>query len=95
MLETIIVLAQLVGPPPAQYDHPYRGRLTIREATPEMLQRACGGTVGPFAIIFGCAHSHTPQRCTIYLRQGMPADQRAATLRHEIGHCNCHCNWHG
>jgi hypothetical protein len=75
--------------PPAQYDKPYDGDLTIKMvATLEELQSACRVTN---AKMLACA-IHNAKSCVIYMVADEVMRQRGwntgLLLRHEIGHCN-------
>ena len=67
--------------PPPQYDHPYRGKLTILRMSQETLQRRCRASI---SVPVKACTTFTRGRCTISL--GPLADE--GTLRHETAHCN-------
>ena len=62
---------------PAEYDHPYRGELTVYTG-PEAIWKACKKWLR------GCALVYSPSRCTIVMND--PGDEE--NRRHEIAHCN-------
>lgn len=68
--------------PPAQYDRPYRGTLTVITVPLREMSMRCGAMRA-----WACAIPEG-NRCTIYL----PSEAKGAALerirRHEIGHCN-------
>lgn len=79
--------------PPKQYDHPYKGKLTVETVrSQDDLREACGGSYRP-GLTLGCARrSYDGSSCHIYL---VPEEiivarrwTRELMLRHEIGHCN-------
>jgi hypothetical protein len=83
----------LVPPPPAQYDHAYRGQLTIQYLSAEQIRRVCWGQPNiPYTR--GCTPYMGAGRCRIVVLRGLPEAIRQSVIRHEIGHCNCRCNWH-
>ena len=79
--------------PPAEFDRPYKGKLTIiREPDLEKLRKQCSPTASPLVgASIGCAH-HDDTSCTVYLASDDAIRARGFTsaivLRHEIGHCN-------
>ena len=73
-----------VVPPPAQYDHPYRGRLYVHYAHPERLKFECFTSRN----INGCAQSFRKGHCTIYISSELSKQEKARVYRHERAHCN-------
>jgi hypothetical protein len=85
--------------PPAKYDHPYTGKLTIERVTdPAAVRAHCPNTKKPL----GCAHhARDLSWCRVYvvsdeyINQQYSAETRKLFgytyenfLRHELGHCN-------
>jgi hypothetical protein len=84
--------------PPAQYDKPYTGKLTItRVDTKEAIAVMCpdsewGCAVPPGRTCMGCAVP-PDRRCDIYIANDEILKTHhhltyAFALRHELGHCN-------
>ena len=73
--------AQIV--PPAQYDHPFRGTLTIIEMeSPMEIHQVCQDVS-----IYACAlHDHPSTWCKIYTLKSLAKNKWL--LRHEQAHCN-------
>jgi hypothetical protein len=84
--------------PPAQYDHPFDGTLTVLEdLDPEEVSRLCGGS-GNIA----CAappEVSGAHKCTIYMAEPVHIQAKGWSVetvrRHEVGHCNGWPNDHG
>jgi hypothetical protein len=75
--------------PPAQFDHPYTGKLTILKPDDYALIRVvCSDAADPIACAFRTYDTTTGETlaCVIMLGPAAQNDERA--LRHEIGHCN-------
>lgn len=73
-----------VQPPPARYDHPFRGRLVINYV--DDIVRSCqAGNV--FGRVVGCAYLGRGQ-CTILIAKGVSEQMRQDLIRHETAHCN-------
>src|SRR5262245_9168737 len=94
LASTVIVTAaaQAQVLPPPEYDHPYRGNLTIqRVATQYDLYRQCPNAARVTPNMIGCAKPNG-DRCHIILVPDSvikaARSTRARILRHEIGHCN-------
>ena len=84
--------------PPARYDHPYSGELTVRYLTPEqvfpecarMLAEVNGSDRGTYPGMRGCSvRTEKGTKCSVVVvdRTWKKATPEAI-LRHEIGHCN-------
>jgi hypothetical protein len=78
--------------PPPEFDHPYKGDLTIVDALDQKQVRAkCPSAKFTLGVALGCAHRGATY-CWIYLAPKV--DMKAAgfprdlILRHEIAHCN-------
>jgi hypothetical protein len=77
--------------PPARYDHPFAGSLTIVKFDKRSVSRECskafdGRKVRPDAA--GCAILISDTECVIYLATRTKRAPLADILRHEIAHCN-------
>jgi len=84
--------------PPARFDRPYGGELTVRYLPPadvyfecaRMLKEANGSDKGAYPGMRGCSvRSLNGTRCEVVIvdRVWKTATPKAV-LRHEIGHCN-------
>ena len=91
MLKSIVLTISLLSStfayaylPPKEYDHPYRGKLSVvyLDRLPMLLK--CRS--------IACAHVYSPNRCKIYLPKFKTRDPLWVIRRHEIGHCN---GWFG
>lgn len=84
--------AQLI--PPAQYDRPYTGSLTINTVpTQRALAEICPLAAARTPNMIGCAwRSHDGSQCRVTLVRDSVVialgSTRARILRHELGHCN-------
>jgi hypothetical protein len=67
-------------PPPARYDHSYRGKLTVVYLDHLQIRRVCGGLAVACAVV-------GKGRCTVYM-SGLDNWKTRITRRHEIAHCN-------
>ena len=67
--------------PPVEYDHPFKGRMTIRIASTKALAKICYLALTTEA----CARLRAGI-CEVYIASDFYRDQ--IMLRHEIGHCN-------
>jgi len=83
---------RLPFPPPAQFDKPYAGKLTVQYVNPAEVNGVCRGgqAAGPFmqACTFvipdrGECKIIMPKDTGVYSKQYL-----AALLKHENGHCN-------
>jgi hypothetical protein len=89
---TVTAQAQLV--PPAQYDKPYTGRLTVDTVpTQRALAEICPIAAARTPNLIGCAmRAHDGSHCRIVLvAEGVVValgSSRARIMRHEIAHCN-------
>ena len=75
--------------PPAKFDHPYTGKLTILKPDDYALIRVvCSDSADPIACAFRTFDTTTGETiaCVIMLGPKVHDDERA--LRHEMGHCN-------
>ena len=75
--------------PPAEYDHPYRGKLTIERSTSqEYIRSKCGPTIFPYHL--GCAFLQ-PTGCFILMADDATIRKHGWTTeivrRHEESHC--------
>ena len=78
-----------VALPPAEYDRPYTGRLTVlKEDSYLLIRHVCNDTPNPVACSFRTYDTVSGETlsCLILLGPKVHNDERA--LRHEIGHCN-------
>ena len=79
-------------PPPAIYDHAYKGRLTVQQGTMAQVEHYCHtthGIVSPYQAL-GCSKVGE-QSCFLMIpRVGGPVTGsiQAQIRRHEIAHCN-------
>jgi hypothetical protein len=79
-------------PPPAIYDHAYKGRLTVQQGTMAQVEHYCHtthGIVSPYQAL-GCSKVGEQSCFLIIPRVGGPvtASIQAQIRRHEIAHCN-------
>jgi hypothetical protein len=92
----IVPVAPLhVALPPAEFDHPYEGKLVIlKEDNYVFLRHVCTSTVNAIACSYRTFDSITGQTlsCLIMLGPGTHDDPRV--LQHEMGHCNGWSNDH-
>ncbi|MGL6208720.1 MAG: hypothetical protein ACRC14_02680 [Paracoccaceae bacterium] len=92
LIVTLTTSAALAGTPldpPARYDHPYMGNLTIVEVDRDNVWAECSGDgqVEMRADAAGCAETGDGE-CTIWLAMKTTRAPVKAILRHEIAHCN-------
>ena len=81
--------------PPAKFDRPYTGKLTILKPDDYALIRVvCSDAADPIACAFRTYDTATGETlsCLILLGPKVHDDERA--LRHEMGHCNGWSNDH-
>jgi hypothetical protein len=84
--------AQII--PPAQYDKPYTGRLTVDTVpTQRALAEVCPAAAARTANMIGCAiRTHDGSHCRVTLVEDSViialGSTRARIMRHELGHCN-------
>jgi hypothetical protein len=79
--------------PPAEYDRPYTGQLTITRGDAKTMKEVCPKTA--FPITLGCAHRYTKggedYSCHVYIAEDdilRPTGwSYNLVLRHELGHC--------
>src|SRR5262245_43748923 len=64
--------------PPARFDHPFGGEMTIVEVEPEDIGHYCSKGVA-------CTVEKTPTKCLIIFNKAY-ATLKSAILRHETGH---------
>lgn len=80
--------------PPAEFDHPYDGILTVRRLSEADIVKVCESRWWmKYPTHVACAYpSKQPVHCLIYLANDdvlkAYGQDAASTLRHEIGHCN-------
>jgi hypothetical protein len=80
--------------PPARFDHPYHGKLTIYSLPQAEVARRCKMLVGIDAAAYqlrGCSlYLGTPGTLCVIVMIDEPYGNQTPTavLRHEIGHCN-------
>lgn len=84
--------------PPAEFDHPYSGKLTVVRVTQDTLRQTCGEARGvkPGVPILGCALSYFNYTvCNVMIANDDVLNASTYSydfiFRHEIGHCN---GWH-
>ena len=79
-------------PPPAIYDHAYKGRLTVQQSTMAQVEHYCHtmhGITSPYQAL-GCTKVGE-HRCFIMIpriRGPVTASVQFQIRRHEIAHCN-------
>jgi hypothetical protein len=75
--------------PPAEYDHPYNGKLTVERTTAEKIKDGICGFPGSNTV--GCTFAYQFS-CSVFIADDAALAARGVTfdtvLRHEIGHCN-------
>jgi hypothetical protein len=78
-------------PPPAEYAHPYEGRLTVYRVPLAEISAACRN----IPRVLGCAYwdRQALSYCRVYVPNDLPANAEAAILAHELGHCNGWQHW--
>jgi hypothetical protein len=79
-------------PPPAIYDHAYKGRLTVQQGTMAQVEHYCHtthGIVSPYQAL-GCSKVDEHKCFLMIPRVGglVTAFIQAQIRRHEIAHCN-------
>lgn len=79
--------------PPARFDHPYHGKLTVYRLPQPEVARRCKmlGVPGAYSNQRGCSfYFGTPgTACTIIvIKEPYQEQTPLAVIRHEIGHCN-------
>lgn len=77
-----------IGPPPARYDHAFRGHLNVVYLDQNALFALCGQRGQRPEWLLGCTEGASNGACTIHMRNDMNRAWRARILRHEVGHCN-------
>jgi hypothetical protein len=78
-----------VALPPAEFDHPYTGKLTVlKEDNYVFIRHVCSDTKNPIACSFRTYDDKTGETlsCLIILGPDVWGDERV--LRHEMAHCN-------
>jgi hypothetical protein len=83
---------QPIVPPPAIYDHTYKGALTMRQGTMAQVEHYCHtmqGIVSSYRAL-GCSKPDGTSCFVMIPRIGGPvtASIQAEIRRHEIAHCN-------
>ena len=87
--------------PPEEFDHEYKGQLTVIRGTQDDLRAACAGAFKPGYSAIGCAKRRfdgaffDADACTVYIvndaaLRSLNWDYEVV-LRHERAHCN---GWH-
>jgi hypothetical protein len=81
--------------PPVEYDHPYRGKLTLRKAKDQAeIRRFCSSVSFNLGFAPACGYVY-PDRCDIMVLADGEIRKLGLTpevvLRHELAHCN---GWH-
>ena len=78
--------------PPPEYDHPFKGELTVKRGTQNDLRTACPNTFRPGNNALGCAKLVFDTICIIYMLNDVGLQMTGwdyeIVLRHERGHCN-------
>jgi hypothetical protein len=75
--------------PPAEYDHPYSGKLVVlKEDNLALIRHVCRDTPNPVACSYRTYDSATGETLSCLIMLGPGAHENAVALRHEIGHCN-------
>src|SRR5262249_46223249 len=80
--------------PPAEYDRPYKGALTVHvnQLQQNMLQAGQCKLAFPGQFLFACNTIRPGYGCTIWMAPESEIVARGLTwelvMRHEIGHCN-------
>lgn len=82
LLAAAVLAAVIPSPPlpPAPYDKPYTGKLTVVRVSLKAMPSRCGGPAYACALPMGV-------RCTIYLPTEAKGELLSRLRRHEIGHC--------
>lgn len=71
------------GPPPAQYDHAYKGKLLVLPVDRTSLARVCHDWAASACAYVGRG------KCTVFIGASAQGTWRwNMLLQHEIGHCN-------
>lgn len=82
--------------PPAEYDHPFAGRLIVETIPFFDVQSACGrvegfygsGRVDACSRLFADNLNPGNMACHIIYPRAVDEDTMVALIRHETGHCN-------
>jgi hypothetical protein len=82
--------------PPAEFDHPYEGKLTIlREDNYNFLRHVCrDATPNAIACNYRTFDSVTGQNISCLIMLGPDVHENEQVLKHEMGHCNGWSNDH-
>jgi hypothetical protein len=75
--------------PPAEYDRPYTGKLTVlKEDSYLLIRHVCNDTPNPIACSFRTYDTVSGETLSCLILLGPKAHDDPRALRHEIGHCN-------
>jgi hypothetical protein len=78
-----------VALPPAEFDHEYKGKLTIlKEDNYVFLQYVCKDVPNAIACSYRTYDSVSGATLSCLIMLGPAAHENAEVLRHELGHCN-------
>jgi len=82
--------------PPEEFDHEFKGELTVKRGTQQELRIACPNTFRPGNLALGCALRYlSGAACVIYIVNDSTLQfanwDYEIVLRHERAHCN---GWH-
>jgi len=82
--------------PPAEYDHPYAGKLVVlKEDTYNFIRHVCRHTTpNAIACSYRTFDSVTGQNISCLIMLGPDVHENEQVLQHEIGHCNGWSNDH-
>lgn len=83
-------------PPPAIYDAPYTGKMTVKRVPPQHVRFACNALFTKYGLepeyfgVVGCSVVFDEERIchVITIDRPFNGDTPKAVLRHEQGHCN-------
>jgi hypothetical protein len=84
-----------VALPPAEFDHPYTGKLTVlKEDNYVFIQHVCSATPNAIACSFRTYDDKTGETISCLIMLGPVAHNDARVMQHELGHCNGWSNNH-
>jgi hypothetical protein len=89
MPATVPMMPARVMLPPPEFDHEYKGRLTIlKEPDYSLVQYVCKDVPNAIACNFRTFDSISGATISCLIMLGPLAHENAEVLRHEMGHCN-------
>ena len=79
--------------PPPEFDHVFKGELTVKRGTQNDLRSACPNSFDPSRPALGCAKRLLDgQICVVYILNDIGLQMTGwdyeIVLRHEVAHCN-------